>query len=269
MLEARIEDVKALDPKAVRHDDERVYDVGRRIRSTILEVFGEHSREYRDHQYREIAESGSGLVLVTRGSSYSQTAEDRENQERFARGIPKIVTVLEGLINTVRERTDDVRPAVGAPRAAAPVSSNVFIVHGRKEGPREAVARFVERFGLKPIILQEQASGGRTLIEKVEHRSEEVGFAVVLLTAEDLGGLIDDDPKTFKPRARQNVILELGYFVGNLGRRHVCVLHEEGVEIPSDFHGVVYVPLDSGETWKLRLAKEMREAGLKIDMNLI
>ena len=97
----------------------------------------------------------------------------------------------------------------------------------------------------------------------------DVGFAVVLFTAEDTGGLIDADPKTFRPRARQNVTLELGYFVGKLGRRRVCVLHEEEVEIPSDFHGVGYVPLDSGETWKLRLAKEMREAGLKIDMNLI
>ena len=61
--------------------------------------------------------------------------------------------------------------------------------------------------------------------------------------------------------------VELGYFVGTLKRRGVCVLHEPGVEIPSDFHGVVYVPLDPGGAWRLLLAKEMKAAGLDIDLN--
>ena len=266
LLEARVADVQGLDPTKVRHDDERVHDADRRIKSTILEVFGEHSPEYRDNAGRSVASDGSGFAFVAGGFGYNQAEEDRKDQARFARGVPRTITLLEGLIRTVKERTDDRRPALGAPRAAA-VGNDVFIVHGRKEGPRDAVARFVERFGLKPVILQEQASGGRTLIEKVERHSEDVGFAVVLLTAEDRGGLMGADPATFEPRARQNVILELGYFVGKLGRSRVAVLHEDGVEIPSDFHGVVYVPLDSGETWKLRLAREMKAAGLNIDLN--
>jgi predicted nucleotide-binding protein len=273
LLEARIADVKAMDPKGVRHDDERVYDLSRRIRTTILEVFGEHSQEHRDHQYRGISDYGSySAPVVTRGffddDRFAEASEDAVDQARFGRGLTSVVGVLEGLIRTVGERTDAPRPAVAAAARAAAVGRDVFIVHGRKDGPRDAVARFVERFGLKAIILQEEASGGRTIIEKVEHHSEDVGFAVVLLTAEDRGGLMDGDPKTFKLRARQNVILELGYFVGKIGRNRVGVLHEDGVEIPSDFHGVVYIRLDSGGAWKLMLAREMSEAGLKIDMNL-
>ena len=81
--------------------------------------------------------------------------------------------------------------------------------------------------------------------------------------------MIKNNPNDRRPRARQNVILELGYFLCGLGRERVCVLYEEGVELPSDIHGLSYVPLDSADGWKLRLAKEMREIGFSIDMNKI
>ena len=152
--------------------------------------------------------------------------------------------------------------------ATGGVSNDVFVVHGRKPGPREEVARLLAKLGLKPIILHEQPSEGRTIIEKIEWRSD-VGYAVVLLTADDRGGLIDADPSTYNPRARQNVILELGYFLGKLKRQRVCVLYEKGVEIPSDYQGVVYVPLDERGAWKFELAKEMRAVGFNIDLNLI
>jgi predicted nucleotide-binding protein len=70
-----------------------------------------------------------------------------------------------------------------------------------------------------------------------------------------------------QPRARQNVILELGYFLGKLGRGRVCVIYVDGVEIPSDYHGVVFVPLDEAGAWRLRLARELKAAGFDIDMN--
>lgn len=91
---------------------------------------------------------------------------------------------------------------------------------------------------------------------------------MILLTGDDRGGLGEVDSASYRPRARQNVVLELGYFLGRLGRRHVCVLHEPGVEIPSDYDGVVYVPLDPGGAWQLRLAKEMKATAFKdIDLN--
>ena len=144
----------------------------------------------------------------------------------------------------------------------------VFIVHGREEGPRESVARFVARLGLNPIILHEQPDQGRTIIEKFEEHSADVRYAIVLLTADDRGGLADAKPSTYRPRARQNVILELGYFLGKLGRRRVSVIYEEAVEIPSDYQGVLYTPLDPGTAWRFKLAREMKAAGFDIDLNL-
>lgn len=150
-------------------------------------------------------------------------------------------------------------------RANAAVSRRVFIVHGHDEAAREKVARFLERLALSPIILHEQPNAGRTIIEKFEDFAD-VGFAVVLLTPDDLGAA-KANKADLKQRARQNVIFELGFFVGKLGRNRVCALHTGDVELPSEIHGVVYVDLDGGGAWRLNVAKELREAGLSVDMN--
>lgn len=108
----------------------------------------------------------------------------------------------------------------------------------------KTVARFLEKLGLQVIILHEQASTGRTIIEKIEHNSD-VGMAVVLLTPDDV------DCKTggqLEPRVRQNVRLELGYFIGALGRNKICAQRSGKVEIPTDFAGAVWTEM-SGE-WK-------------------
>jgi predicted nucleotide-binding protein len=146
-----------------------------------------------------------------------------------------------------------------------PANTKIFIVHGRDEGPKNTVARFVSQLGLTPIILHEQPSEGRTLSEKLE-RHGDVGFAIVLLTPEDVGKKKDDKGKG-KDRARQNVILELGYFWGRLGRERVCALVDGDVEKPSDYDGVIYVALDSAGAWQLTLAKELRAVGYKVDLN--
>lgn len=144
--------------------------------------------------------------------------------------------------------------------------TKVFIVHGHDEGPRESVARFLERMGLQPVILHEQASRGMTIPEKLIAHGD-VGFAVVLLTPDDLGRAKSTTED--RPRARQNVILELGYFVGRLGRDKVCALLKGGIEMPSDYVGTVYINWDSANAWKLELTKELRAAGYDLDLNRI
>lgn len=145
------------------------------------------------------------------------------------------------------------------------MSRKVFVVHGHDDGAKDSVARFLEKLKLCPIILHEQPNEGMTVIEKFEHHSN-VGFAVVLLTPDDIG-FARNKPKEKKSRARQNVIFELGYFIGTVGRDKVCALYKEGVEIPTDYQGVLFVPMDSGENWRLMLAKEIKRAGLDIDIN--
>ncbi len=112
-------------------------------------------------------------------------------------------------------------------RVVATVSDRVFVVHGHDEAPREMVARFLEKLGLVAVILHEQASRGRTVIEKVEEHGD-VAFAVVLLTPDDEGR--SRGGGELMPRARQNVVLELGYFLARLGRDRVCALKRGDLE---------------------------------------
>lgn len=150
------------------------------------------------------------------------------------------------------------------PKLITPKSKNVFIVHGHDGEARESVARFLINIGFVPIILHEQANRGRTIIEKVEANSD-VGFAIVLLTPDDEGR--EKNASQLEPRARQNVLLELGYFIGRLGREHVCALKRGTVEIPSDFAGVVWEPMDAGNGWKQSLGRELEASGHDIDWN--
>jgi len=154
-----------------------------------------------------------------------------------------------------------------SPPTQSVTKSKVFVVHGRDEAARETVARYLERLGINPIILHEQASRGLTVIEKLE-RQADVPFAVVLLTPDDEGHLIGSND-ALQPRARQNVILELGYFVGRLGRSSVCALYKGHVELPSDWGGVAWVPFDTHGGWKAELARELRGAGFAVDLNAI
>ena len=147
------------------------------------------------------------------------------------------------------------------------VGDEVFIVHGRDDEAKLMVARFVEKLGIEAIILHEKPSSGRTIIEKIEKHAEKAGFAIVLITPDDLGGLKDSLDVEPNPRARQNVVFELGYFMGKLGRERVCPLFKGEVEKPSDIDGIVYVPMDSSDGWKLNLAQEMKQAGLPVDLN--
>jgi predicted nucleotide-binding protein len=144
------------------------------------------------------------------------------------------------------------------------LKKQIFIIHGHNDAVREAVARFVERLGLQPIVRFERPNGGKTIIEKFEKESD-VGFAIALLTADDTAICKRDQMEEI--RARQNVVFEMGFFVALLGRGCVALLKESGVAEPSDLHGIVYTELDSKGAWKVDLAKELRAAGFEINMN--
>lgn len=143
------------------------------------------------------------------------------------------------------------------------VNPNIFIVHGHDDLAKFTLARFIEQIGLKPIVLHEQASSSKTIIEKIESYGD-VGFAIVLYTPCDQGSKLGGDSK---PRARQNVVFEHGYFIGRLGRDKVTALVKGGVETPNDISGVVYIDLDDRGGWKMDIAKELKHAGYEIDLS--
>lgn len=151
------------------------------------------------------------------------------------------------------------------PELTLPTSNKIFIVHGHDDGALNGLARFLEKLKLEVIILKEQPNQGRTIIEKYEASASEVGFAVVLLTPDDVGASVAVGSQS--QRARQNVIFELGYFAGKLGRGRVCLLRKGDVEIPSDLFGVVYTEMDAADGWKQALVKELKAARIDFDAN--
>jgi len=176
-------------------------------------------------------------------------------------------------LESIRERLPlyvalEERLTPSVPKMNGKKSRDVFVVHGRNNELKETVARFLSQLQLRPIILHEQANAGKTLIEKFEANADSC-FAVVVLTPDDIGGLRTTETiDKLHPRARQNVIFEWGFFVANLGRRCVCALVAEGVELPSDMDGIAYVALDQHGAWKMLLARELKSAGIDVDLNL-
>jgi len=180
--------------------------------------------------------------------------------------VPVPAALLCELGSEVKESSDisDVANAHRRPRRTGGANSGkIFIVHGRDELPRLAVARFVENMGLEVVILEEQPDTGKSIIEKLEEYSD-VDFAIILLTPDDIGGLASDQASV--SRARQNVIFELGYFVARLGRDKVCLLKRDELEIPTDFSGVVPIKFDADGGWKSKLASSLEKAGIPGDL---
>ncbi len=190
---------------------------------------------------------------------FEALTRDKNTLVNYRKAHALICQVREEIDRTPRTLTRQSEASTSERQRAA------FLVHGHDDGMREFVARYLEQLGIKPIILHEQASRGRTVIEKLE-RHANVPFAVVLLTPDDLGGA-QAEREHLQSRARQNVVLELGFFVGRLGRERVCALYKGPLELPSDYVGVVYVPFDEAGGWRLLLARELKAAGFAIDMN--
>ena len=256
-IRRRIADIQQLETDGVRSNDGRKRSVETNVRETVREVFGSRSPEFRDFEYFDIDKGGNFI-----GGS------DAEYQQCFLRGIPHAVELLEGLLSRLEERKQDFmgESAAGtAQPSGAGSSRKVFVVHGHDDAAKEATARVLLHLELEPISLHEQPNEGRPIIEKFEKYAE-VPFAVVLLTPDDLGSS-KESPTDARTRARQNVIFELGFFIGKLARNRVCALHKGETEILSDYQGVLFVPMDAAGAWRLTLAREIKAAGIEVDLN--
>ena len=167
----------------------------------------------------------------------------------------KLLEEAQNLLDTTAE--------LGNKIPATYSNHKVFIVHGRDHNLLTQVENVLMKLGLDPIVLQEQANNGKTIIEKIEECTD-VGFGIVLYTPCDEGRLKSEGGE-LKPRARQNVVLEHGYLMAKLGRERVCCLVSDDVEFPSDIQGVVYTSAKNVGQWKYEIAKELIAAGFSID----
>lgn len=267
-LERRLGELQKFDLESLNPDDPEIGKLENKIELTMVEVFGKGTIEY--NQFWISGLYGGGMIMSSDYLGRDIGGEVRAYQEGFGEAIAQ----LESARDYLNEKLDDLGPVrTGQSKTVeAPVVSGrkVFVVHGHDDEAKLAVARFLEKIDLEPVILHEQTDKGRTVIEKFSDHAGEVGYAVILLTPDDIGGpATEEDIANLKSRARQNVILELGFFVGALGRKNVCALKRGDIEIPSDFEGVIYKPFDKAGAWKLDLAKELQEAGFGVDMNKV
>lgn len=260
-LSERIAELHAFDLNTVRNGNTpelKAMQVA--IKDSLTRCFGEDTSAYRTY---------AAATDLTYYPMIVSTGQQIDYHTPIQRRVQNSIALLEQAQKSLNEDLADLSASeevqvTSSPEDRVVHSGRVFVVHGHDEGARESVARFLEKLGLQPIILHEQANRGGTVIEKIE-RHRDVGFAVVLLTPDDQGCVKGGE---LEPRARQNVLLELGYFLGCLGRERVCALKRGQVEIPSDFAGVVWTPMND-DGWKQALSRELQDAGYEIDWNKV
>lgn len=185
----------------------------------------------------------------------------------FFEGLEEEIRSHPDEIFDLSEKEDLVSSRKESPRKT--FSKKIFVVHGHDHETKNELEIFLKEIGLEPIVLHRKPDEGRTIIEKFEEYSD-VGFAIIILTPDDVFYTFNEDKKDFElseKRARQNVIFEWGFFVGKLGRHRVCCLHKKSVDLPSDIHGVLYKPFEKSlDEIKFPLVKELKAAGYEVEL---
>lgn len=245
LIKSLIDDLNNLPPR----DDNKIDALKKRADMIIRKVFGDSSKYLQD--FDDIA---------------FYPVDDKPNNNVWLHGKSQ----MSNLFNTMQEELElfGNQNTVNAQKSDIILSNKIFVVHGHDKEMKLAMARSLEKTELDPIILHEKPNEGRTIIEKFTDYSD-VSFAVVLLSPDDIGYQKEQTTTEAKLRARQNVIFELGFFIGKLGRKHVFVLfkNEANFEIPSDYSGVLFTPYDNSGLWKFELLKELKNCGYNVDAN--
>lgn len=235
----------------------------------LEKIFGDNSREVRNfrelHFYKLLRRSRDPYVVAIEDMKIFN-----KDMEIALSQINTYIDEIETGFHVMGKEKSLASSNVQSPAHENISSDNVFIVHGHDEEMKQSVARAVEKLELNPIILHEQPNEGRTVIQKFTDHSN-VSFAIVLLSPDDMAYSKKDGPDKIKARARQNVILEMGYFLGKLGPKNVVAIHKPGkdFELPSDYEGVIYIPYDKAGAWKALLVREMKVCGYNVDANKV
>ncbi len=261
----------------VAFDDAKVDAVQKAIRDTIREVFGSESAEYHDHSQHRIWHGG--LIYLEARS---------KRQEKFIAGIPHTITMLESLISRLEDRRNNlsksqattksvaktVEPEAVVSKASPPaqiaevvelprrvMTHRICVIHGQNDALKNAVSDYLQKLGLEPVALHKQQSGERNLMEKIESLPE-VDYAVVLLTDDDF--VQPGKPSRSGKAQARNVLFELGYYIGRLGKAHVCALYKGHNKPPRDYEGITCLTISDNQVWRRLLGMELKEVGFEI-----
>jgi predicted nucleotide-binding protein len=264
-----LEKVRQFDPLSVteQFNIPHVQQLAAAVDDALVRTFGPDSIEH--DRYRFAAEFDNGPF------NYAYEVPIGDVHRSLARSKAKNVGLLEQAIESLNDRLaeeealsepDDPPYALARPTPLTSrpshSSNKVFVVHGHDGAAKNEVALFLRKIGLEDIILHDRPNGGRHLLTKFREEAEGAGFAVVLMTPDDEGGPVNGSPH---PRARQNVVFELGFFIGQLGPANVAALVKGDLEKPSDFDGIAYISFDASGHWKKELARELHHANVPFD----
>jgi predicted nucleotide-binding protein len=278
-LQAHIEQVRKLATGEIQFDDPLVDTRQKEIRDTIRDIFGADSPEYYDHSQHKIWHGGH-IYLEARS----------KRQEKFIAGIPHTISMLEGLIQRLEDRRKilkDEAPGV-APQVESKViedtakpqairkgsvveatelprrimTKRVCVIHGQNDALKTAVVGYLEKLSLEPVVLHKQQNSDRNIIEKIESLPE-VDFAVILLTADDFAQP-GKPVRNGKLQAKRNVLFELGYYVGRLGKSRVCALYSGHGKPPRDHDGISCLTVSENQVWRRLLGLELKAAGFDL-----
>ena len=270
LLDEQIEKWKALDSGGSVSDKDE--SLSAETKHVLELTFGENSKQVKrlDIPNMSVLMKRSRLGQPPRIEWFAHRTPDesekkQEDAKYRAEDNQERLKALQQIRKNLAMDLKEAMPSIASPQSQVR-GNKIFLVHGHDSARKHEVADFLLKVtGESPIILHKQADEGRVTIEKFEDAASDVGFAVVLMTADDEGNAKGESPK---PRARQNVVFELGYFAHALGRKRICALYEKGVELPSDYQGVLYIEIGK-DNWLLNLAKEIKAAGFQADMNLM
>lgn len=250
-LKKIIDETDELIKKDTTHSDPKFEPWKMKVMRFISDKYGKDSIEME-------AFNNTQFEMRIWASTMSKEEVNSKSVDICRKGLKKTKEILKTYLEDFSNEAD---PVMSPHPKSSNNTSKIFIVHGHDGELKQSVARMIEKQNITAVILSEQTNTGLTIIEKFEKNSD-VGCAICLFTADDVGRAKNDADE--KPRARQNVVFEAGYFIGKLGRERIIILSDSNVEIPSDLAGVVYTET---QNWQVNLLKELKSMGYNIDFN--
>jgi predicted nucleotide-binding protein len=204
--------------------------------------------------YKRVAEKGSeGYDLVWRYFPERNSTINDRIQNVNDQLLQYLTESLKDIIGANPEQEDQIKRVSG---------NTVFIIHGHDGYLKTQVQLLLQRAGVNSIVLHEQPDMGRNIIEKLIEETDKANYAIALLSP-------DEELKDGSKRARQNVILEIGYFLGKLDKSRVKLVKKGDTEIPSDLSGILYENYDEAGSWKIKLCKDLQAAGIFVDLEAV
>jgi predicted nucleotide-binding protein len=208
--------------------------------------------------YQIKTKEGETLNLFPNGTLQVQGSpaikQEFESDFDHYNGTPKVAAAIAAATAPVE---------LAAQAAANP--KQVFIVHGHDDAAREQLELVLHKLGLNPYVLANTGGHGLTIIEALEAkigRNGATSFGIVLMTPDDMGYALSKGADSIQPRARQNVVLEMGMLISSMGRRNMAILIKGHLERPSDADGILYIPFNNHVRETVpRLANRLKESG--------